>query len=215
MSIHLSMSSILQTPQDQRDEEWEKAFLHLFPETKLRILDEAPKQGPDNMPYLLASIAEDASEPVPKVVQWLSENGVGLIVNPQAGVPDYVFTYGMLWNFRERGAFLTPSKDTRLGQIKYESGQTVYTGEPSEDYLPKYSRSIIREFFKMQGLNEVKILMLSADKENYDLCFSLESLGNPPPTEHRGILEAVSWFLPSHYSLVVIGEMGLPAFSTL
>lgn len=215
MSLHLNLESLLKTPIEARDSEWEKAFLLVFPDAKLKLLDASPKQGPDGMPYLLVAIDSEANEPAKKILEWLSQKGVGLVVNPQLGTPDYVFTHGMLWNYRERGEFLTAAKDVRLGQIKYEKGQTVYGGAPSKEYLPEYIRSILREFFKMQGLENVKILMLSADQEHYDLCFSLESLGRPPAHEHRGILETVSWFLPSHYSLVVMGEQGLPQFHSL
>ena len=59
------------------------------------------------------------------------------------------------------------------------------------------------------------VLVMSTDGENYDFCFSLESLGNPPEAEHSGIAEAISWFLPPHYSLLLIGEKDLPKFIDL
>jgi hypothetical protein len=40
-------------------------------------------------------------------------------------------------------------------------------------------------------------------------------LGNPPTKEHQGIAEAISWFLPPHYSIVLISETGLPPFAAL
>jgi hypothetical protein len=40
-------------------------------------------------------------------------------------------------------------------------------------------------------------------------------LGNPPEREHEGIAEAIAWFLPNHYSVVLISEKGLPTFSAL
>ena len=57
--------------------------------------------------------------------------------------------------------------------------------------------------------------MISENKTDYDLAFSLESLGNPPDKEHIGILEALSWFFPTHYSLMLISQKGLPLFTEL
>jgi hypothetical protein len=56
---------------------------------------------------------------------------------------------------------------------------------------------------------------VSIDQKNYDLCFSLESFGNPPETEHKGLAEALSWFLPAHYSIALISEKLLPGFEAL
>ncbi len=215
MSLHLDMHSLLEKATDARDEEWEKAFLLIFPDTKLRVLEESPKQGPDGFPYLLMSIDDDGSEPTKKVLDWLSEKGIGLVINPFRETPDFVFTYGQIWNYRERGQFISAVTPPRSGAFKIEAGQKVFTGEPSAEYLPPYVRAILTEFFKQQGQDAVKVLMLSTDNSHYDLCFSLESLGSPPPFEHRGILEAVSWFLPGHYSIALMSEKDLPPFSPL
>jgi hypothetical protein len=53
-------------------------------------------------------------------------------------------------------------------------------------------RNILKEFFRDQGVFAPKILVMSSDRVNYDLVFSLESLGNPPVKEHQGIAEAIS-----------------------
>src|SRR5690606_19086342 len=130
--------------------------------------------------------------------------------------PDFVLTYGMIWNFRETGRFVDESTgDVIPGRTEFLQGTKVLAGPPSDKYLPPYVRAIMREFFKQQGKAEVKILVLSEDQKHYDLCFSLESLGSPPRHEHHGILEAISWFLPAHHSLVLASEAGLPQFHPL
>jgi hypothetical protein len=60
-----------------------------------------------------------------------------------------------------------------------------------------------------------RILVMSTDRKHYDLAFSLESLGNPPTKEHQGIAEAITWFLPPHYSVVLVSEKDLPEFIAL
>ena len=61
----------------------------------------------------------------------------------------------------------------------------------------------------------MKVLVMSKDGEHFDLCFSLDSLDNPPVEEHKDICEAMAWFLPDNYSIMLIAEKGLPKFYKL
>lgn len=218
MAISLNIHDLLNTAESSRDEEWEKAFLHVFPQTKLRLLSDVPQAGPDSWPYLMVEIDENGTEPATKVLSWLSDKGVGLAVNPQKAVPDYVFTYGMIWNYRQRQQFLTPvTTEPRQGQIKFEKDEKILAGGPTEDYLPHYVRTVLKEFFRQQNINDMKIVVVGRGGQDahYDLCFSLEAMGSPDKTEHRGILEALSWFLPQHYSLMLVSEKNIPQFQSL
>jgi hypothetical protein len=219
MALSLNLNDLLNADESTRDEEWEKAFFHAFPQAKLKILNEAPQAGPDSWPYLMVEIDEEGNEPAAQVLNWLSDKGIGLAVNPQKAVPDYVFTYGMIWNFRQRQQFLSPSTEARMGQIKFDKDEKVLAGGPTEEYLPPYVRGVIREFFKQQKLTNMKIAVIGRGGANanghYDLCFSLEGMGSPAKAEHRGILEAISWFLPAHYSLMLISEKDMPGFQPL
>jgi hypothetical protein len=87
--------------------------------------------------------------------------------------------------------------------------------EPDLNVLPIYVRRVLIEFLADQGVTEPRVNMISTTGETYDLCFSLESLGNPPKEEHEGIAEALSWFLPLHYSLILITERMIPNFKAL
>jgi hypothetical protein len=216
MAFSGDIHSLLKVEPTARDSEWEHAFLHAFAHSNLRILQDTPAAGPDGWPYLLAEISAEGSEPSTKVLSWLSDKGIGLVVNPGQETPDYVFSYGMIWNFRERGEFLTGPSSTMMSQeVEFSSQQKVLAGPPDEKYLPGYARHILRSFFKDNGVGNMNILVMSQDQKNFDLCFSLEALGNPAANEHKGILQALSWFLPPHYSLMLISEKGLPAFTAL
>ena len=76
-------------------------------------MNEEPQNGPDGWPYLLVRTSAEAAEPFARVVEWLAGRGIGLVVNPHKMVPDYVFTYGMLWNYIETGRFVLPSRRNR------------------------------------------------------------------------------------------------------
>lgn len=209
------MEELLKVPDDQRDSAWEDRFFHALVHGKLKVLSPDPQQGPDGWPYLLTETGAEATEPANKIVQWLAERGIGLVVNPQREYPDFVFNYGMLWNFKETGLFSMPAEEAPSGSVELQPGQSVLAGPPNPKYLPDYVRSILRDFFRDQGLLAVKILVISQDGKHFDLAFSLESLGNPPEKEHQGIGEAISWFLPMHYSILLMSEKGLPGFGPL
>lgn len=218
-----SLGSLLQIDFDQRDLQWELKFFDHLLQSRVEVMNEEPQPGPDGFIYLLTSTeGEETTEPVIDIVKWLAERGIGLVINPQKDYPDYVFSYGMLWYYKETGFFVNSAAQIQSHgafEIKPDgsnaaSGQSHY-GEPSEDYLPAYVRKLVREFLQQQAVLTPRVLMVSEDKKAYDLAFSIESLGNPPEKEHEGILTALSWFLPPHYSLALVSEKGLPKFVAL
>lgn len=211
----MDLLEVVTIPDEKRDHTWEINFFMAVTQGKLKLVHEAPQKGPDGWPYLLAETSTEATEPANKIIQWLALKGVGLVVNPLKSYPDYVFTYGMLWHFKETGLFYRTADASPVGTLEMEKGQALHAGPPTPQYLPQYVRNILKQFFLDQNVLCPKILVMSADRKNYDLAFSLESLRNPPTKEHQGILEAISWFLPPHYSIALVSEAGLPAFVDL
>ncbi len=200
-----------------RDERWEAQLLSKLPRQKVKLLFPDPKPGPDEWPYLMISSEVEGREveSCENILTWLATRGIGLVLNPQKSTPDFALTYGMIWNYRERGEFLSAAPQRSHGEMRLQHGQQVMTGAPSDSFLPKYVRSVLRQFFLDQGVFAAKVLMVSEDKVNYDLCFSLESLAHPPANEHSGIAEAIAWFLPAHYSIALLSEKAVPGFAPL
>ncbi|QLY25316.1 hypothetical protein [Bdellovibrio sp. KM01] len=211
----MTLNELVKINDEQRDHQWEIDFFMAITSGKVKLMLDAPQQGPDGWPYMLAETSPDATEPANKIMQWAALKGVGLAVNPQKNYPDYVFTYGMLWHFKETGLFYRTADEAPVGVVEMEKGQGLHAGEPAPSYLPQYVRNIIKEFLRDQAVMRPRILVMSQDRKHYDLAFSLESLGNPSEKEHQGIAEAISWFLPPHYSIVLVSEMGLPKFTDL
>lgn len=201
------MEEILSVPFDKRDEAWDEKFFKELTESQFEFLSESPIAGPDGMAYLAVKTVSEG-EPAEDVFDWLGEQGVGLAINPDKDQPDYVFSYGMIWNFLLHGEFISEQENESAGgkELDLEPGQEMMAGTPSEEYFPPHVRTIFKEFLKQQQVLNPKIVMLSQDGKNYDMCFSLESLGNPPEEEWQGILEAFSWFFPLHYSFSILSE---------
>lgn len=212
----MSLENLLTTEAEKRDNQWESKFLDAFINSKVEILSEDPQPGPEGFPYLLVKTSSTATEPVTKVIDWLSSRGIGLVVNPQNEKnPDYVFSYGMIWNFKERNRFLEPIDNTRSNRMEIKEGEKLYHGDINEKYFPKYARNILKEFFLQQGILAPKVLAISTDQKHYDICFSLNSLGSPETKEHAGVAEAIAWFFPFNASIVLVEEKNLPAFYAL
>ena len=200
------MTELFQVAVDSRDEKWEDLFFTKLIGSEFEFLSDSPIEGPDGMPYLAVRIAE-SGEPCDKVLSWLGEKGVGLAINPDQETPDYVFSYGMIWNYLQSGEFISRSESsTKPAEFEITPGQEMMAGTPSESYWPPHARGLFKEFLSQQGIHAPKVVMLSQDSKNYDLCFSLESLGTPPEEEWQGILQAFSWFFPLHYSFSIISE---------
>jgi len=217
----MSLETLIQQPESLRDNQWELQFLDALVPTKVDIVGDQPQNGPDGWPYMLVRTSTEGKEPFQKVVQWLSGRGIGLVVNPHKMVPDYVFTYGMIWNFTRTGRFVMPGSSTLVKapgpeRVVVEPGQKLLMGPPTEDYLPSSVRDILREFLAQQALKNVRILVLTtSDFKQTDLALSLESLGPLSDRDQKSLAQALSWFLPLHYSLVLISEQGLPPFVSL
>lgn len=211
----MDIISLTQIADEKRDPQWENDFFMELSKSNLKLMSQDPQVGPDGWPYMMTETGADAIEPAQNILQWLATRGMGLVVNPNKDYPDYVFSYGMVWHFRETGLFYRAKPEVSNGSFELRDGAELHAGDADPRYLPQYVRSIVREFFRDQGVFAPKILVMSSDRVNYDLVFSLESLGNPPVKEHQGIAEAISWFLPPHYSIVLASEKGLPAFFNL
>ena len=203
-------------PVELRNTQWENKFFNAFVSGQVELINEDPQMGPDGWPYLYLKTTAEAKEPTKNVLHWASENGVGVAINPDKAVPDMILSYGMIWNFRERAQFITASEATHLpGEFEIKGGTSVKAAAPSESYLPQYVRNILKMFFLQQKIENPKVVLLSTDEKHYDLVFSAESLGSPENEEYDSILHAISWFLPTHYSLVLASESEIPNFESL
>lgn len=211
----MEFNQLIQQPEALRNEEWESDFLTQFVQLKVQLDGDQAKAGPDGWPYLHVRTTGEGAEPVMQVIQWLAAKGIGLVVNAHKMVPDYVFTYGMLWNFAETGRFADPAGARATGQADY-TGKKMIFGPPTEKYLPPYVRTVLRDFLRAQGFVQPRILVATtADYLETDLLLSIESIGGLAATEQRRFAEMLGWFLPLHYSLILAGEKDLPPFHPL
>jgi len=216
----MNLQQLIDVADKDRDQKWEDQFLQAFSDTKIKVLSPDPQEGPDGWPYLM--VETGGTELSQKVMLWLAGRGIGLVINPTKDYPDFVLSYGMLWSFRETGRFIHRQKiesgeaaKPRTEKVELAKANIQHAGAPTPEFLPLDVRKILKDFFRDQGILQPRVLVLSYDRQKYELAFSLESLGNPPEKEWPGIAEALAWFLPPHYSLLLISEKGMPSFVQL
>lgn len=213
----MEFDKLVQLPEASRDDRWEKQFLDSVINLKVEVLEGGQAAtGPDGWPYLRVSTTSDGMEPFDKIVRWLAGRGIGLVVNPHKMVPDYVFTYGMLWNFVETGYFVSPWNPPQPGAVELGPEARPIVGPPTEKYLPPYVRAILKELLGSQGFAEPRVVVASnKDYSETDLVLANESVGDLNAGDQRQLAEALSWFLPLHYSLVFAPEQNLRGWVSL
>lgn len=204
------ITELEKVPFEKRDGDWIHRYSQALELVPLKVLNPQPQQGPDGFVYLLVSAGE-GEDKLSDLVQWGADKGVGLVINPQKSNADLLLTYGMLWNYLVNKEFLSPLKSKSNNTLEFSANQQVLTGVPNESYWPPRARKLFKEFLLAQGIIQAKVILIldDDDQTQADLCFSLESLGNPPEKEWQGILEGFSWFFPRHYSLGLISEKTL------
>lgn len=214
--MNTSLDHLIQRPESQRDEIWERQFLDAILGATVEVADDGQfAVGPDGWPYLKVKYpSENANQPLVQIVQWLAERGVGLAVNTHKMVPDYIFTYGMLWNFKEKGRFVVPNPPAPAGEVNF--GEGLVMGPPAPAYLPEYVRSILRSFLSSDDGIKPKVLVATTpDYKQTDLVFGIESLGAEKTDMQKLLAEKISWFLPLHYSLAFASEKQLKGWVDL
>lgn len=199
-----SLSEYLVVNSGLRDEQWEQDFLKVFVFTKVYVVEESVQIGPDGWPYLYLTDdknkAHKSEDTVNNLIQWAYENGVGLVLNADKERPDYVFHYGMIWNFVHNKYFV---KDEI---VNTPPNAPIYIAQVSEDLVPKHALNFIKDYIKSAGIDDPRCALISRDKLNYDFAVSIESIGNPPKKEHEGIARGIGWFLPNHLPVALVYE---------
>lgn len=206
--MEMNWDQHLTTAEAYRDEAWENLFLTHFPSAKVSVEDENIRKGPDGFGYLLLSLKPESDEPVEKILSWAFDKGVGLVLNSHKMVPDYVFTHGMLWYYSRTKKFQEPST-FKSGAVEINLSESIF-GEAAEEYWPKFSRDILRDYLKTQDVVLKYLVVTTKDYKNTDLCLNEESFKALPAPKRNQLIEKIRWFVPPHYSVVLVPEQNLP-----
>jgi hypothetical protein len=199
-------------PAEERDELWKARFLGSVTEASFRCGDPQVIEGPDGFPYFQLLLPEPETHFQCYVLgrmkdDFLLEQGLGVVINPDRGMPDWVFSYGDIVNYHLTGEFYSPvEEDADLpGQEVLENDEEALVEQPSAEYLPARARGAIREHLIRLGVREPKVALMSRTRGNavvQELVFNLAPDMFPSEEHYRGVMMSLAWYLPRHYTYV-------------
>ncbi len=198
-----SLKTICEIPVSKRDVAWEEKLFNAIMDFPIFLAKDQPFQGPDGFSYMHISSKTGAQINKDNFLKWCFESGVGLVLNLEnKKTPDFVFNYGMVWNFLWRGVFIN-----KVPADLKESNDT-YIHEISEGFLPKTVRKNIRIFLDTNKVNNAKLTLVSGgDKAPYEILWYFPELQKLEEKEQMALLKAISWFLPLDYRLAWADEL--------
>jgi len=212
---------LIRVPAEERDEQWQRSFLTNIVEASFRCGDPQVVAGPDGFPYVQLLMPKPNESFQCYVIDHMKDDfllasGYGVVINPDAGQPDWVLSYGDIMNLDLNGSFYT-SEPTPFSSLKedetIEGDEKVLVAQPSELILTELNRTVLREFLLSNGVKSPKMLMMIRHGENasvsQELVFNLTPEDFESEEVFRSVMQRLGWFLPRHYAYVGMREDSL------
>lgn len=209
-----ALAEMLQVPREERNENWVSHFLGNLPLASLKSGTPQLIAGPDGFPYFQLFVPEPGDQYQSFIIDrmvpdFLVERGYGVVINPGAGQPDWVLTYGDILNYYLNGTFFTLESnfsDTTTTDEVVTSGEEILIGQPSESILPLPARKLLKDFFELNGIEDPKVLLMmrrhGEDDVTQDLAFNITPERFESEEHYRNMMQTVTWYLPRHYSII-------------
>jgi hypothetical protein len=198
-------------PIEQRDEQWQEIVCTHIAEAPFRSGEPRVVLGPDNFPYFVLQLPE-AGTPYEKFTirsmkdDFLLEKGFGVVVNPRGNGVEWVFTYGDIVNYHLTGKFFSPRPKAATAETEViKEDEQIMVTQPSETYLPRQTRAVLREHLAAIGFTDPKIFLMVRQKpggEVQELAFNLAQDLFESREQQAQLMRSLGWFLPRHYSFV-------------
>ncbi|PXV63334.1 hypothetical protein CLV62_11451 [Dysgonomonas alginatilytica] len=213
------LNELFKVEGELRDENWREKFFENVADASFACSDPQIISGPDGFPYFVLNTPEPNKQFQCYVIKnmipdFLLEQGFGVVINPEKGNPDWVFSYGDIVNYHLKNEFYTKSDnwDMQKSDEVIAKEEKVLVGQPSEYIIPVQTRAILRMFFESLQITDAKIALLNRPKGEE---FSQQLVFNLTPDKFKDrehfntVMAYVSWFLPKHYSYASMEESSL------
>ncbi len=217
--------NLLASPGEARDDAWGAAFQANVLEASFASPPQQLLDGPDGFPYFALMTPPTATPftafSVAHVLEHCTSKGCGIVINPAAQPPSWVFSYGDLWSLRAYGRLDgDPSDELPLGQSGAQPAPAgeILVGAPSEAFLPTWARAVLRSYLQQAvGLADPRVCLVihPALRPTRSLVFNLFVDGPPLRMPFQEVLSRLSWFLPSRRGLLAFNQATLAPESFL
>jgi hypothetical protein len=213
------VQDLFQVAREGRDDAWRDRFFAAIGDASMAAA--APDQilrGPDGFPYFVLNLPP-SGQPfetfcVSHILDVCLDNGFGIVIQPDANPPQWVFTYGNLWSFKQVGKFevAAPESDVEesgesIAGPRADSPDTILAGQPSADFFPDYARKAIKEFLiHKSGDSNPQVLLATQPSSvpSRSLVFSVFSENFPDRKDFEDVMYRLTWFIRRDYGLLSI-----------
>jgi hypothetical protein len=209
------LNKLFQTPRTERGAEWKQRLFANVADAALRCANPQIIKGPDDFPYFIL-FPPDPYQPFQAytirhmIDDFLLDSGYGVVINPKGNQADWVFSYGDLVNFHINGEFYSNSTTPQIEDKEIlEKDEKILISQPSEKYLPKKARSVIRDFLKSMGIEKPQVMLVTRTINEIpvqELAFNLQASQFATAKHFDFTIEHLSWFLPKHYIILTFPE---------
>jgi hypothetical protein len=202
--------ALLEVPPVDRGDAWKRQFLDHVKGAAFYCGDPRIIAGSDQRPYFVLRTPRPGQDYPSHVLHhmkddFLLEQGLGVVINPEGQDADWAFTFGDIVNYHLQGSFYPPQ--SHLSPILEGPGRDA--GSDPEAGLPGPVAAALRTYLRGQGVAEPRVLISSRGRTGPG---SLELVFNFAPGEFRDldafrtVMSTLSWFLPRNYSYSVAGN---------
>ncbi len=207
--------NLCKVPFEQRQDNWVNSFFQFIPTASMTCGDPQIITGPDKFPYFVLNLPTPGISfeafSVIHLLDYVTENGLGIVVNPQTNSqPDWIFSAGDLWNFRETNIFIhDQARWENLNADEKKANLTereVLLAQPSQTYLPTYiRRNIYHTLREKFGVIEPAVFLMTdmTLSPSMNLVFNI-FIEEHEPAKIQDITNFLAWSLPRDYGLVGI-----------
>ena len=212
------LAQLLSVGPEERTPQWTEKFQSTVLDAALTAPENQVVQGPDGFPYFILQFPP-GGEPFPPfsvshILEYCTEQGYGIVLEPGSNPPGWVFSYGSLWMLQARGTLLWDGPvGASVEQLEAGEQRKIISGEPDEVLVPPWARAILRGYLQACGI-ETPMFSLVQDRmvqdttrtPEWNLVFNIEPSNFEETEQLQGFLQHLSWFLPPYLAVLHAGD---------
>jgi hypothetical protein len=211
------LRELFAVPREVRDAAWRRRFWAAVPDASLVSFQPQIERGPDGFPYFQLAIPPGGAFTafsLSHVLPYVLEHGLGAVVfadASRANPPEWVFSFGALLSLQMFGTLDTEgTQDAALadGAVvseKVETPRQIFSGVPSEEFLPASARRALGRYLREAGIADpgVALIVDPTFRPQQNLLFNVgpENFGGDE-ARFRAFMSRLRWFLPEPLGLI-------------
>jgi len=214
------VTALLQVDEEKRDKAWHLAFYQNIQTASFECGEPHIITGTGGFSFFVLKTPEPGHSfeaiCIRELKDFLLEKGLGIAINPNDTSAEWLFSYGDILNLHISNGFLTDMISADIQHIEMnkpvqviKKGEDILLAQPSARYLPIPARAAIKKFLYENGVKAPKILLLCRKKDGRmieELAFNIYPANLPSVQQRDELMQAIAWFLPSHYSVISLHE---------